>query len=339
VKRFIITAAQLLITVGVLWWVFHDPDKRAQMADALRRADKSWFLAALVVYGFVELVATVRWQILLRVQGIYLGWIRAGMLLMIGVFFNLFMLGATGGDVVKIYYLLKETPGKKAAAFLAVLMDRVIGLLALVSITGLLIGYRYEWLTQNPTTAGLANFVLLLMAGAIAAIAFSFLVTGFNLVHRLPQRFPFRETFIELSVAYNLYGRAWRASIAGFILSIAAHVGYFLTFYYVARAFTSKVPLIDFLSIMPIVNTITALPISFSGIGWREFLFEKLLKNLSGIPEAVSVMISSTGFLVVVVWSIIGGLLYLLYRPSAHVHVSEMVREVDQLEERIAKSE
>ena len=41
------------------------------------------------------------------------------------------------------------------------------------------------------------------------------------------------------------------------------------------------------LSIMPIVNTLTALPISFAGIGVRESLFQVLLHDLCRAPEAV----------------------------------------------------
>ena len=82
------------------------------MASTLRNANASWLLLGFVMYGLVELVAGWRWRMLLRVQGIDLGWFRIFSLLLIGVFFNFFIPGGTGGDVVKIYYLLKETPGK-----------------------------------------------------------------------------------------------------------------------------------------------------------------------------------------------------------------------------------
>src|SRR5205823_600107 len=138
----------------------------AQMAEAVRHADKNWILAALIVYGFVEVLASVRFEVLLRVQGIHLGWLRTGALVMVGVFFNLFLPGATSGDVVKTFFLLKETPGKKATGFLVVLMDRLVGLLALITLAGVLIGLRYHWLTQSPTTAKFVYPVLgILLAG------------------------------------------------------------------------------------------------------------------------------------------------------------------------------
>ena len=41
VKKHALRAAQLLITVGILAWIFHDPKMRADLPDALRRADRS----------------------------------------------------------------------------------------------------------------------------------------------------------------------------------------------------------------------------------------------------------------------------------------------------------
>src|SRR5256885_7152376 len=58
---------------------------------------------------------------------------RLSGLFFIGMFYNQFLPGGTGGDIMKSYYLLKETPDKKAGALLAVVFDRFIGLVALVA--------------------------------------------------------------------------------------------------------------------------------------------------------------------------------------------------------------
>ncbi len=63
--------------------------------------------------GWSKLLAAFRWFILLRVQDVHLPPWRVGALLMLGIFFNMFMPGGTGGDVLKIYFLLKEIPKKK----------------------------------------------------------------------------------------------------------------------------------------------------------------------------------------------------------------------------------
>ena len=40
-KRIGIMLLQLLVTAAGIWYVFHDPQKRAQIADALREADRN----------------------------------------------------------------------------------------------------------------------------------------------------------------------------------------------------------------------------------------------------------------------------------------------------------
>ena len=65
------------------------------------------------VYGLVEVLAVVRWQLLLRIQGFRLGWARATGILFIGEFFLTFTPGLVGGDAMRIFYLVKDAPEKK----------------------------------------------------------------------------------------------------------------------------------------------------------------------------------------------------------------------------------
>jgi len=153
-KKILVALLQIAVTVAVLYWVFHDPNKRAQMVVALRMADYRWIVVAVMAYFVVEAAAAVRWWILLKVQQINLSMWRVSGLFLIGMFYNQFLPGGTGGDLIKSYFLLKETPGKATGALLAVVFDRMVGLVALISITGTLIALRYGWLTQLPETLG-----------------------------------------------------------------------------------------------------------------------------------------------------------------------------------------
>jgi len=81
--------------------VFHDPDQRAKMATALRLADYRWVVMGIFAYIVVEIAAAVRWQILLRVQNIRLSLSRVSGLFLIGMFYNQFLPGGTGGDIIK----------------------------------------------------------------------------------------------------------------------------------------------------------------------------------------------------------------------------------------------
>ena len=341
-KKLLITLLQLAVTTAVLYWVFHDPDKRAKMAVALRMAEYRWIGAAILAYFVVEVAAALRWHVLLKVQGIHLGLGRVSALFMIGVFFNQFLPGGTGGDIVKSYLLVKETPGKIAGALLAVLFDRLVGLVALVAITGTLIWFRYDFLAQTPETRSLLWALLAILGTAIISLVSTFIISGFNLLRYLPHKFPGREKLIELSAAYHLYAHHWTATLVAFGISIVAHLATFMTFLCVAHAFRAGVATMDFFAIMPVERTISSLPISFAGVGVREHILQVMLNGLCGVPPAVAVLIGSMSFLVMLAASAPGGLVYLLYRPSGaagHVKLSEMEREVATLEHGITEKE
>src|SRR5205814_1193191 len=221
-KKILITVLQIAVTVGMLIWVFHDPNQRAKMAEALRTADYRWVVVGIFSYLLVEIFAALRWQVLLRVQKIHLSFPRIAGLFLIGMFYNQFLPGGTGGDIIKSYLLLKETPDRKAGALLAVVFDRFIGLVALVAITATLVSLRFDLLSQTPETRRLLWFLLVLLGTSIAGLLASFVISGFNLFHLLPQKFPGREKLIEIAAAYHLYARHWFATLIAFGASLVA---------------------------------------------------------------------------------------------------------------------
>ena len=337
-KKILVTLIQLAVTVTLLIWVFHDPHQRAQMATALRAADYRWVGGAIVAYLIVEIAAAVRWQILLRVQKIRLSLPRLSGLFLIGMFYNQFLPGGTGGDIIKSYLLLKETAEHKAGALLAVVFDRLIGLVALVAITVTLVSLRFDLLSRTPETRNLLWLLLFVLGISISALIASFVVSGFNLFHLLPRKFPGRDKLIEIAAAYHLYARHWVATFFAFAASLVAHLATFATFLCVAYAFHAGVKLIDFFAVLPVERTLTALPISFAGVGLREQILQIMLHNLCGVPVAVAKLIGTMSFLVILVCCAPGGIVYFFYKPSGvakRVRLREMQREVATMEHEI----
>jgi uncharacterized protein (TIRG00374 family) len=351
-KKILLTLLQLAVTGGLLYWVFHDPAVRAAMGVAIREAHYRWILAAIIAYIIVEVAAAWRWKILLKVQDINLSNARIAGLFLIGMFYNQFLPGGTGGDIVKTYLLWKETPGKKPGALLAVLFDRMIGLIALIIITGVLIFLRYGWLTRETAAQLDSNplhnprfyvwVVLAVFGSSVLFVTTTFVVSGFNLLDKLPHRFPGREKLIEISAAYHLYARHWHTTASAFAASLVCHLGTFATFLCVAYAFQANVALVDFFAIMPIERTISSLPISFAGVGTREFVLQIMLFNLCAVAPAVARMIGLVGFTVILLCCLPGGIVYFFYKPSGaigHVKLREMKEEVTTLEHELSEKE
>lgn len=318
-KKILITLLQIAVTVGALWLIFKNPKNREAFAYAFTHAELRWVLAAIVAAGLSPVTATVRWWMLLNVQGIRPGWKRVTQLYMIGSFFNLFLLGSTGGDALKMFYLVREVgPSKRAGAILTVIVDRLLGLLALVALAVVFVTMRYSWLTRTKeTTAILASFGLIL-GSAVAGLAVVFTVIGLRLVDRLPARLPGRSKFVDMAAACRIYAQAWRTTLLGIVISWAGHSSFFFTYYFAARAVHSTtVKLWDMTTLLPIINTIVAVPISVSGVGLREGLFTRLLGDLCGTPAGDAVAISFIGFLCsVLFYGLLGALFFLSYRSA-----------------------
>jgi len=341
-KKILVTLFQLAVTIAVLYWVYHDPEKRAQMVEALRNAQYHWVAIGILAYVLVEIAAAFRWHVLLKVQGIHLSLPRLSGLFLIGMFYNQFLPGGTGGDIIKSYFLLKETADKKAGALLAVVFDRFIGLVALVAITGALISLRFDFLSQTLETRRLLWLLLMLLGGSIVVLLSTFVITGFNLVHSLPKKFPGREKLIEVSAAYHLYAHHWPATLVAFGASVVAHLATFATFLCAAYALGAAVPLVNFFAVMPIERTISALPISFAGIGLREKVLQIMLHGLCGVPEATAILIGSLSFLIILICCLPGAIVYFFYKPSGvikHVKLREMQEEVAILGHEIGETE
>ncbi len=315
-KRVGIVLLQLLVTGAGLWYVFHDPQKRAQIADALRQADRTWIIFGWLCYSLVEVLATVRWQMLLRVQGITLSWLRAFAIVMIALFFNMFLPGLVGGDAARLYFVFKCAPRQKTRATLSVAMDRVLGMLSLLFLAALIVAVRFRWLSRSDATLHILYLVMALLGVGCVCVLLLFGAVHFGLLRRLPKRARSRSAIAESGKALQIYGAHLAVMSIAFAITVVAHIAYYLSFYCAAQslhgAHTAAPSLTDILSIMPLVNTITSLPISFGGVGVRETLFQELLGNLAHVPPAIAAITASLGFVIQASWALLGAAVFLV---------------------------
>ena len=71
--------------------------------DILTQTRWAYFLPSLLCVGATVTLGAWRWHLLLRAQGIAVTFGKTFQISMIGQFFNGFLLGSTGGDVLKAY--------------------------------------------------------------------------------------------------------------------------------------------------------------------------------------------------------------------------------------------
>ena len=122
----------------------------------------------------------VRWYLLVRALDLPFTLRNAFRLGAVGTFYNTFLPGAIGGDIVKAVFIARGQPARKAAAVATVVADRLIGLFGLLLFAGA-VGGAF-WLAGDERIAGkqaLRNTVLfcggLAGTGAALYVALGFL--------------------------------------------------------------------------------------------------------------------------------------------------------------------
>jgi uncharacterized protein (TIRG00374 family) len=340
-KKILVTLLQAAVTLLLLWWIFHDPSKRAQMVQALSKADPLWLVPGFLCFGLVLVCAAFRWQLLMQVQGIVLPWFRVWQLVMIGMFYNLFLPGGTGGDLVKVFYAVREAPKAKSAVFLSVVVDRITGMVALILVSaGVFLWFRGT-LMSLPIVRAFLVTVAIIFGAFLGLILLAVVIDRFHLASRLPEKMPGHAAILEIARAFSVYARDWRVIVAAILISMPLNLFIFGTGIFAAYAFVGNPGAAAMTSVIPIVNTISSLPISVAGIGVREKLFAMMLHPLYGTPEDLAVLISITGFALAVLWSLLGGAVNIFYRPSDGSVVSRasMGGEIGTIEQQIEDEE
>jgi len=97
------------------------------LADTFRSINLGVFALVLGVFIISQVIVGLRWWLLLRSQSIFIRFWATVRLYFLGWFYNNFMPGSMGGDLLRAWYVTRHTD-KKFEAVLSVFVDRVIGL-------------------------------------------------------------------------------------------------------------------------------------------------------------------------------------------------------------------
>lgn len=307
---------QITLSAFLLWRIFSHPDLRSEATRALAEADFLWLAGGLLTALLTELLCAVRWWLMLRVFGVPVGFGRTCAFAGAGLFFSLGLPGSGGGDAFRILYVMRLHPARKLRAALSVLADRLCGLFALV------LTIVFPLLRRSDFAADPASHFVLSAAGAVLGIAALLVLLWWmttwpglheRWIHLAPARI--RPQAVRLGHIFAWMGGHPRPVGAAIVLSFAALMAHFTTYWFSARAFGLPLSPGDFYAIMPLVDTLTMLPVTLYGLGLRETLFEHLLGGLFGIAPAAATLAALGGFLLQACIALLGGLLVPLTAP------------------------
>lgn len=307
-----------VISILAVWYVIHTYDWGKVWANVLTM-DFPWLGVGLLCLLPTLLIVSWRWRLLLTTHGVQMRFWRVFELTMIGQFFSTVGIGATGGDVFKIFYVARAVPDRRTAVAFTVIVDRVIGMLALLLFGVLLSCTKLPFFfSHGDTRIATSTFYLIALAGAVGAVAATI---GPRVLNRpffinMARKFPMAHRGKKLYLAYEATAKAISTNILALIVSLPSHVSITMCGYCVLCAMRLHPDFIGFCATVAIVNLLSALPVTISGVGYP-ILFPMFFA-LFDISHDKAGTFALTYFAVNVLWNLLGGPFYFLYRHETH---------------------
>ncbi len=157
-------AIKLAVVVGALAWLI--ASGRLDASDLrFDRQALPWVVGGALITLVPFLITFYRLSWFLKALDCPLPLMEVFRIGFIGAFFNTFTLGSMGGDVVKLGYLAHAT-GRAARVLAAVLLDRAIALLSILSIGGLALLFAFGHVGDAAPLQGLVLVTLLVLGGS-----------------------------------------------------------------------------------------------------------------------------------------------------------------------------
>lgn len=280
-----------------------------------------WLLAAFLLTLPPMLMTMHRWKLILDAQRMRLAWPRITSIFFISQFFNSFMIGPTGGDLIKAYYTARETHHKKTEAVTTIFIDRIIGLLTLALMVAAMILMRWDFYMQHAETRSTA-VAALIACGAIVAgwiLAFSVhLFEAFPFLKRWTRHRILGKPFELIEKVYNAFyvcRSQPRLLLVIALESVLLQLLFVAISVLVGRALELRLTFWDCMTFSPLVGLISAIPVTPGGLGIREGASVHLWAVL-GIPAGKAFLLGFLPYLCLVLWGLPGGILFLFHRAG-----------------------
>lgn len=308
-KKTLPTVLKVIVSFAFLWLVIRKIDFQP-VRQVLARAYLPLILIGFLLNLGVTLLLAWRWLVLVRehLSGVRPSLKQFWRLTMIGLFFNMFLPTGAGGDIAKIFYLVKDSEQKLVLGS-SVLVDRFIGSLTVLSMALVAILFtRNLGLRVYLTISGFFVFLCLLfvflssrrLAGA-----------WYRKVERwVPARLGKR--LKELYAAFFTYCSRRKTFLSAMGISYLLQIDSIVFQYVFIRALFWGVPFPGnfriFFIYIPLIWLATVIP-SLGGLGVREFSYVFFFAPYFGKEQSFA--LSLLVLLGILLQAGIGGLVFL----------------------------
>jgi len=237
-----------------------------------------WVLAAVAIYFLGLAVIAVRLQWVLRVQEIHMKFKECYYLGFVGLFYNLFLPSAVGGDIARAFYTYKLS-GKKIESATSILLDRLMGFLATIVMA--LIGLFYFRKEMKGPYIDYAVYgavgIFVFFAVFFASRRFARLFKG--MVRGLPGQKWKEKIAAVYEAIYGYRHHHWPVFVA-MLLSFLGQIIFICSNYWLALSIGADIIFWKFFILIPVISIVSMAP-SIGGLGVREasvlYLFSRYL--------------------------------------------------------------
>ena len=275
------------------------------MIATLKETSLVLFCLGMAIYFAGMIIASFRLRILLSLQGVHMTTMDGLRVNLLGCFFSTFLPTSIGGDIVKAFYIAKESK-RTMQSYTSVFIDRFLGMFTIFLIA-------LAALIFIKDTSGL-NLIWLL--GILIVCSLLLAVTLFN--KKLAKHFSLPIGSImpeklkrEMKNIYNAmhnYKNHKKKMFDCFLISIIGQIVAFSAAYFLALGIKSHISLGLVLLVMPVASIVSMLP-SINGVGPREMSIVLMLKPFMGDSASGAIAFLWLGLLLITAF--LGGIVYM----------------------------
>jgi len=323
---------RLLIGLGLLAIVIKQLDfAKIKDVSSLALQHPQYLIIATLMTFLGLFSGVIRWWRILKGMGFDFSFTYVFNLTFISQFFNTFMPGACGGDIVKAYYVSKECKeGLRVQAATTVFADRLIGLFSLIFFCCGMIALRLGYFLSSKETKLMGLLMLFFFAGSILGFIVFFKLNVFekwSLFRKIETKFKFGVLIRRAYEALYAFSKSPGLLFNSIIYSLLNMVFLTLAIVFFGKALDIPVSTIDYFTVFPIITVLSAVPISPGGLGLREGLFLSLFSTF-GIAYESSFALSFLGYLAGVFWGVFGWILYIQHSSNSDISLREELKKL-----------
>ncbi len=316
---------RLIIGVGLLVFAVRRVDFSPAASLSLSSLSVPWVLAALMFGGLSVIGWALRWQVFLKIHDLPVKPSEAMRLTLFADFFNLYFLGPLGADGLRLLLLSRKFPDRKKAIITSIFLDHVSGLMGGAILYFIITRPQSAWLTAN---GSLLSPAVLTSADIVLGLLGMATFMGLWMIHQPKMQGLFRDRLgldfmIRPLMPFAYLRHHTSALYQGQVISILSLLSGYAAYWAAGEAAGYDIPVRQLMAVMPVVEVVTALPISISGIGVRENLFVELLGKQLALGASGALAVSLLGFAAVGVWGLIGGIWLALHRRQTGLQLAE----------------